>query len=632
MLGFAFWRRQFGADPSIVGRTIFVNSRAVLVVGVVSSGFTGLQPATVDLWLPVEHHAWFFPGSDLLLNPSKKSVLMFGRLRPGLSEAVAEDGLRTLSAEFSREYPGAIGDREWLDCVPAGKAVRLRPSDYSILTFFGALVVLVLAVSLSNAGTLQMARSTVRGHEIWIRVSLGAGRFRIIRQLVTEAVLIASAACGIGLLLSYLGTAIILRSLELPLRVGRGPDWRVAAFAAAVTIVSVALFGLAPAVQLSRHRYGSARARGLFIGIQVMATCVLLIAASLYARGLQRVLTTPHGFEFRDVVAVDPALNSRGYSKEMALVQLAELRRRAEAVPGVRGASVCALLPLSFKSWINGIQGSTGSSVMAHFNSVDPAFFDTMRIALLRGRTFNPGERKAAIVSESLARKAWPGEDPIGKRVTDQGRVVVGVAASARTNALRDGDAVEIYFPVADTNPWVGGGVLLVRTDGPPKRFLPAIRSALQSPNDPPFRFDLLSNLFDSATEGTRKGAAVIAFTGFLTLALAAMGIGGLLSYAVSQRTKEIGIRIALGASPACIVRLVLAQSLRPVGIGLACGLVAGYAISQPLKAQIYGLSRLDAPSYAAAAALLAMAAAIAALFPIRRALRISSAEALRQE
>ncbi len=186
---------------------------------------------------------------------------------------------------------------------------------------------------------------------------------------------------------------------------------------------------------------------------------------------------------------------------------------------------------------------------MASVNAVDPDFFETMRISILRGRTFHSGERNAAIVSESLARRAWPGEDPIGKPIRD--RFIVGIAASARTIELRDGDAVELYYPLAGADPSVRGGVLLIRTGGPPGAHLPAIRAALQSPGDPPLRFDLLSTLFESATEGTRKGATVIGLTGVLALALAALGTGALLSFAVARRTREIGIRVALGATQA---------------------------------------------------------------------------------
>ncbi len=631
VLSYGFWQRQFAADPSIIGRVLHVNRQPVVVAGVAGADFTGLQPQMVDLWLPIEHHAWFYPGSDLLNNPSKTPVQMFGRLLPGLTAAAAEDGLRPLAAECRRQYPRTMGEHEWLELVPAGYALRLPPSAYGVLAFFGTLVLLVLAVSISNAATLQIARAAARGHEMWIRSSLGAGRGRIARQLLTEALLVASCACGSGLLLSYAGTAVLLRSLELPLRVGLDFDWRVVLFTAALAFASALLFGLAPALRLPKRRTGRSRIRGVLIGAQVAATCVLLLVAALYVRGLQHALGTSPGFEIRSAVSIDPALYERGFSPATAPPQLDELLHRARAVPGVLAASVCTVPPLGGRSWTDDVAGASHRRVRAHTNAVGPEYFDTLRIPILRGRTFHPGEREAAIVSEALAKRAWPGEDPLEKRLED-GRTIVGVAANAHTVALRDPLAVEIYYPFAGAGSQAATGVLIVRTAGEPGRFLPAIRRALQQPGDPPLRFDPLTSLFADATEGTRKGAAVIGFTSVLALALAALGIGGLLSYAVSERTREIGIRVALGAMPRGIVWLVLREPLRPLAIGLACGAAAGYAISLPLRSQLYGLSLLDVPSYAAAAALLTAAAAVAALPPIQRALRIGAAQAVRQE
>jgi hypothetical protein len=279
---------------------------------------------------------------------------------------------------------------------------------------------------------------------------------------------------------------------------------------------------------------------------------------------------------------------------------------------------------------MEGVETPSGH-VNAHVNAVQPEYFQTMRTAILNGRTFRPGERKAVIVGDSLARRAWPGENPVGK-VMANGRLIVGVAASARTMALRDGGATEMYYPFGDGDPGLSGAVLLIRTAGDPHAFLPAIRAAVTSPNDPPPQIDLLSDRFEQVTSGTRKGATAIGLTGLLALVIAATGIAGLLFYAVSQRTREIGIRLAIGATGRDIVTAVLSKAARPVGAGLVLGAAAGYVVSILMERQIYGIGRLDPPAYAAALCVLLAAAALAAAFPVWRALHVNAVDALRHE
>jgi predicted permease len=629
VLSHDFWRRRFAADPGIIGHTIRVNRRTATVRGVLSAGFSGLRPSSTDLWLPIEQHPLFFAGSDLLRNPARKEVVMFGRLGPGVTRAAAESALKPVWEELRRQQPGHTGRSERLVAEAGGYAMRISPHDYGLLLFFGVLVLMALAISAANAAVLELARAVARRPEIRIRASLGASRLRILRQLLTESLLVCCGATAAGLAISFFGTGLILQSLEIPLRVYQDLDWRVAGAAAVLMVFVTLLFGLAPAIHLSRGRAGGTRTQTLLISVQVTASCILLIVAGIYARGLHRVLTTPQGFEIERVFSVNPLLAERGFTAARARLELDELSRRASEMPSVRSAAVCTMLPLSADYWKEEVRGN-GRSVTAYANAVSPRFFETMRIAILHGRVFRDGETGVAVMSESLARKVWPGEDPIGK--TANGLAVVGVAANARTNALRDGDAVEVYYPLDHAQAGLARAVLVIRTTGSPAQYLPAIRARLQPANAPPLRVDLMTTLFAERTEGTRKGSVVIGATGLAMLLLTAAGIGGLVSFGVSQRTREIGIRVALGASAGVVMRLALTSCVVATGSGIACGAGAGYLLSSLLRTQIYGLSRLDAGAYTGTAGLILLVSAIATIAPVMRAISINPARALKQD
>lgn len=627
LLSYAFWQRRLGADPAIVGRTIHLNRVPVTVAGVAPYDFAGLDMESADLWLPVEQHALYYPGSDLLTAENRRPVQVYGRLRPGLGVSTARAGLEPLWDLWHREHAAAASRREGLEVVAAGHLGRFGESSYGSVAFLTALVFVVLAISATNAGTLQIVRAAARQHEMRIRVSLGAGRLRLIRQLLTEALVISAASCGVGLLLGCVAGNAILRSLDLPFNIQSALDTRLVFFTAGLTLLASLLFGLAPALQLSQGRQHATRFRSLLVGAQVAASSVLLIIAGLYLHALQRVTTTPAGFEFRDVVAVDPALYDLGYSPDAARIKMRLLLDAAQKVPGVRGAALCLITPFGQRQWRQEVRDASGAVVQTYANAVNAEFFSTLKIPILRGRVFREAERDALIVSQSLAGRLWPGEDPVGKRLKDG--VVVGVAGNARTLTL-DPAASEMYFSLAGQAAAASSSVLLVRTAGPPAAFIPALRVVLSAANEPAPGFDSLAALFEQRIEATRKGSGVIGAVGLLTLALAAIGIAGVLSYAVSQRTREIGIRVAIGATARDIALSVLRQCAGPFGLGLVCGSFGGAAMSTLLGSQLFGLSRLDPAVYCGTAIMLTATGMLAALAPVLRALRIHPAAALR--
>jgi predicted permease len=634
VLSDSFWRKRFGADPSAIGKEIRLNRKPVRIAGVAPVGFTGLAATegAVDIWLPLAQHPYLFESSKLLAGDGE--VQMYGRLKPGWTPRAAEAALQPLMEAYGSGQGAGIWNNARLEAVPGGYATRLTSRDGTIVLFFGSLVVLVLAVSGSNFGALQLARLTAREREIAIRTSLGAGRLRIARQLLTETLLVALLASATGMAASFVGGGLLLRSLEIPRQIRPVLDWRMGFFALCLAGSLAALFGLCAAGRSAPPRRRTGRTRMTLVGVQVAASCTLLILAGLYARGLQRVYSAGAGFDYRHVLLVDPGLQIQGLNAAAAGVELARLQAALASTSGVRRVALCSVAPLGGGQWLETVAGGvTGPPVNAQVNFVEPEFFPALRIPILRGRNFRSGDRDVVIVGESLARKLWPDRDPIGMPYRpDRTARIVGVAASARIVALRDGTATELYYPFP---PQVDGGprgVALVESTGSPASLIGALRAALGPMASPALTIEPLENAFARATEGSRKGSVAIGVLGGIATALAMIGLGGMLSYAVSRRTKEIGIRIALGAAPAGVVRLVLLDCAKPILAGLVCGTAGGMALSGVLRSQLYGLSQLDPPTYLGALAVLMGAALLAAFWPARRAMAVNPTDALRSE
>ncbi len=631
ILGHAFWQRRFGGDPAVVGRTIRLNGKPVVIAGVAPYDFTGLEPASTDVWIPMAQTPYLFEGSRLLEDFSATGVAMFGRLKPGVSPAAAENGLRPLVDELRKQHPEYVWEGEWLTARPGAYAVRFDRSDWRSLIFFGSLVLLVLAAACGNVGSLQLARAVNRDREMHLRASLGAGRWRIVRQLLTESFLIALLASAAGWALSFAAASYMLPVVGAPPWIRLSADWRVALCTFALALLATGLFGVAPALQAARRRTSRTRARTWMVGAQAASSCALLILSGLCVRSLNRVFTVDLGFEHKHVLSIDPKVEEHGFTPAAAAAALSDLKENLRRAPGVVTVSMCSIAPLGDSMWMQGVDEAQG--IVSVANAVDPEFFAAMRIPIKRGRNFRPGERNAVIVSESLARRRWPGEDPIGKLYDKNERtIVVGVAGNARTIALRDGQSMEVYHSFPSDAAGVRGGSLLVRTEVGPSTAIPALRQILASRTRSVPRIDLLEDRFRQKTESSVKAAAVTGAAGGLALMMAAVGIAGLLSYTVSQRTKEIAIRVALGAKRSVVIRTVLGQVMSPVLGGVLCGTAAGAVLSAAIKRQLYGLSQFDPASYAGAIGTLAVAAGVAALLPARKALAVNPSDALRHE
>ena len=477
VLSFGFWQQRFGANPSIVGSNIHLNKKSATVIGVAPHAFASLGYQYPDVWLPITQQAYFVEHSKVLTDTSGGNVEMWGRLAPGVTANVAEQELLVLTNELRKQYPKNIWDHEFIKTDPGGHIQVVKPEMYQVMAVVGALTLLILGVACANLGGLLLARGVTREHELGIRVAIGASRHRIFRQLFTENLLLALLGSAAGLALGYVVLRVVLVKLEAPAWTSAAPDWRVFLFAVGMAVAAAVFFGLAQPPQISRRRRSKAIARQMLVGAQVAASCVLLIVAGLLVRATQHVMSTNPGFGYEKVLSIDPELASHGYSPIAAQAYMNELKDRLRAKPGVKSVSLSRMPPLgNVVSYMTVDIG--GRPVNVYPNWVDPEFFQTMEIPLVRGRNLLAGEANAVIVSESLARKQWPGEDPIGRRLW-QNDTVVGVAGNARLNAMNDGDTAEMYWAAQVTD--MPAMTLLVKAEGAAETLPPSVKSIAEN-------------------------------------------------------------------------------------------------------------------------------------------------------
>ena len=627
VLSQGFWQRRFGADPSIVGKSLRLNSKPVVVIGVVTGEFSGLGLGGPDVWAPISQAPYLFNASHLLTDFTNTGlyVQMWGRLQPGVTPAVAEEELQSLAAELHRLHPNDTWEKERLPSEPGGYALTMgRVAPFFAL--FAALGLLILVAACITLGSLLLAQGVAREREISIRASVGASKARLVRQFLTESWALALLGAAAGLLLAWFLQRALMLWADAPTWLHPTPDWRVIVFAVGMGFLATFLFGLAPAWQIARQRHRAAKVRQFLLAVQIAASCVLLIVAGLLVRALHHAVTTSPGFAYSQVISIEP--NFHGDPAESARLYFDTLRSRLLTVPGVESVALVSNPPLGHR-WTVAKTKVAGRSVDIHMNNIDSAFFKTMKIPLLAGRNLRPGDKREIVVSDSLARLEWPGENPVGKRLEND--IVVGVVGSARLVSPEDSDAVELYrFAQPDLMPSM---VMLVSTTRPAESFAPKVALLAQSVNPRVFpEVQWLEISYRQKTEQAGYAALAVGLLGFVALLLACAGMVGLVAYVVSQRTKEIGIRLALGARSWQILTIVLGQFSRPVIAGLLAGTGLAAALSQLLRQELYGISNFDPTAYLAASVFFVAGVAAAALLPAKRALRIDPLKALRYD
>jgi putative ABC transport system permease protein len=667
VLSYAAWKRDFGGDPAIVGRTISLNRHDYGVIGVAQKDFTGADlGGGPDLWVPMMMHDQIQPGFDWYNTRRGLFLAVIGRLKPGVNVAQAQAGLATLGSQLEQEYRKDNEGRN-VRLVPLLTARKDPTGDGQVMLTSSALMgvaLIVLAIACANVTNLLLARSTKRRREIAIRLALGASRARLIRQLMTESLLLALAGGGVGFLVAF-WSKDVLRSL-IPFGFGpnqqsSGIDARVLIFAFVISVLSGLLFGLAPSLQASKSdlvptlkgeitmpvgsRGFRFNLRKALVIVQVALSLFALITAGLFVRSLQKAQGVNPGFNASNVVLMGFNLGREGYAEAQGRNFHRQVVERIRGLPGVVSATVARDRPFG-----GGFQRSVfiegqepppgGRGVLVQTNNIAPGFFDTLGISLLRGRDFAETDSqqspKVMVINEAMANRFWPDQDPIGKRLKlfgDQDyRQVVGIVADSKYNSLTEPRRPFMYIPLLqEYSPQVN---LHVRTSGDSKGMVAALRGEVQSidPSLSVLNVETLTDRIQQSLGGERTQATLLGTGGVLALLLAAIGLYGVMSYSVAQRTREIGIRMALGAGRGNVMGLVLKQGVTLVSAGVVLGLGAAFAITRLLASLLFGVSAVDPITFVGTSAALLFVALLASYVPARRATKVDPIIALRYE
>jgi predicted permease len=676
VLSHGFWKRRFASDASVVGQSVSVNGRPMDVIGVAAPGFQGVEVGrVVDVFVPITMKATLTPTWDDFGNWRSRWLNIFARRAPGVSREQAEAGANVAYRQALNEDMKTLGHwteknrqrflAKHLDLKDGATGMSgLRQQVSAPLLVLMGMVGLVLLIACGNVANLLMARATARQKEVAIRLSLGAGRGRLVRQFLVESVLLALLGALAGVVLATWTGDLLLRALPFEgasQALSPEPDVRVGLFTLVVSLLTGILFGLAPALQLTRPAVAhtlkdeaaaviggsGARLRRVLVVAQVALSLLLLVGAGLFARSLHNLRRLEPGFEAERllVFSVDPPL--AGYDRTRVREFAQRLQQELEATPGVKSAAP-ALNPIMADSvWrstikVDGYTSKEGEDMSPQVNAVAPTYFATLGAPLLAGRDFDArdvqGAARVAIVNETMAKYFWGNESPLGKRFgfARDDRIdieVVGVVRDGKINSMREEIPRLVYVPLNQQEE-ISGLVVYARTSLPEDGVATALRQAVGKLDSalPVYNLKTMQAQISESLFVERMVAALSAAFGLLATMLAAVGLYGVMSYSVARRTREIGIRLALGAPR----QRVLGMVLREVGVlgawGLGLGLPIAIGLAQLLRAQLFGLAPHDPLTIASATLLLACVTVLAGLVPARRAMRVDPILALRYE
>jgi putative ABC transport system permease protein len=659
VLSYQLFSRRFGADPDIVGQTIRLDGEAYQVVGVAREGFD--YPNGTEVWAPL----WFDAETAKLRDRHYLDVI--GKLETGVSVQDARAELDVIADRLAEEYPSANAGRGIRAVSLATAVVDLGTPTF--LAVWQTTTVFVLLIACVNVANLLLARGADRQKELSLQQALGAGRARLVRQLLTENLLLAMAGAALSLPLAWVGIRLIRGGLPAEIQrfvVGWrqiGLDPRVLAFTAIVTVLTTFVFGLFPALRASRadltgalkeggrggtETAGKQRGRGLLVILEVALALMLLVASGLSIRGTLRLTHGDQGYDPERLMTFQITLPERDYDDDAKRLQFSRsLLEGVRGIPAVKSADLSNVIPSSGSNTSRPIdvEGRTIENAserpLADFRSVSVGYFETMRIPLRAGRGFSSADRAdgelVAIVSETFAARHFAGEAPIGRRFRagsddEPFRTVVGVVGDVVQDWFFGGPRPTYYLPLeqqARTSM-----VLVARTEGDPEAITAAVRTEVRrvDPDLPLFNVRTMRKVINDRLIGVRYAAVIMGILGVIALVLAAVGIYGLMAYSVSRRRHEIGVRVALGASHRDVLRLTVGQVLRVTIAGVLIGLLLAYGAGQLMASNLFGVIRLDVVTFAGLASILTLVSIVAGYMPARRALSVDPALALRSE
>ena len=679
------WQRRFAGDPNIIGRQLLLNGHTFTVIGVVPAGFNGLQLGPIhDLYVPMMMQATMRPprggysgemNPDLLQTRNNRWLFTVGRLKPGVSAEQAQASLSLIAKQLAETYEVNQGRSVSVSPFSEGDTPSTRRQLSSVAGLLMAVVGIVLLIACANVANLLLARSSARTKEIAVRLAIGATRWRIVRQLLTEGVLLATLGGAAGLLLAWWVTRYLsaIPPGALPLTPQFSIDRQVLFFTLGLSLLAGVVFGLAPALRASRpalvpalkddaaaffERTRLFGVRNLLVVTQVALSVVLLIAAGLFLRSLRQAQTIDPGFDAEKIVSLPLNINLLRYTKPQGREFYRQVLERVEAIPGVESASVARIAAVSGSSSVRSLliegRGGSGNQVRSEggvassgdaesvrSNVVGPKYFQTMGIGLLQGRDFNSQDIEnhppVVIVNDTFVRRHFPSEDALGKRLSFGGpqgpwREIVGVVRTSKYASLGEAPTPVAYLPLAQNHET--GMTLHVRTKVDPSTVAGAIRNEVQGleRNLPLGNPETMSARVANSLFAARIGAILLAVFGGLALLLASIGLYGVMAFAVARRTRELGIRVALGARPGDVFRLVLRQGMTLVVVGLVIGVGVAAMVTRLLSAFLYGVSTRDTLTFIAIPVLLTLVALLACYVPARRATKVDPLTALRYE
>jgi predicted permease len=668
VLSDAFWRRHFASDPDAIGRDLVLNGDHFTIVGVTPRGHTGTTIVAPDLWVPLTAYAQAMPSESLLRGRENSWLVMGARLEPGVTLAQARTEMNARMAALARAYPDAYRGKglavEHASRVPGEFGDVIIPIIFAL----AAVVGLVLLIACTNLAGIMLARAASRSREVAVRLALGASRGQLVAQFLTESLLVFAAGGAAAILIARVMTQVLasfLPETAVPLAMDFALDGRVLAFAAGLALVTGVLTGLAPALASTRASLvpdlkqqsaggGRQRLRHSFVAVQMGLSLVLLVSSGLFLRAFQAAVDVKPGFDIDpiDIASVDYSV--RGYSDDRTISATEEIRSRLAALPGVARAAVGAVVPLGGDGLGLGTLRVAGASepdsANTDWNVISPEFFETMGLPIARGRAFTSADRAGApdvaIVNETMARRLWPGADAIGQRLetgnfrpghegVDRTFTIVGIARDAKYRWLGDGSRSFIYVPIAQ-QPWRTPNFFLRHEAGlaPGAGLAAGIRGVLKDvdPNLPLVRVMTLRDVADVGLLPQRLAASVAASLGSVALLLAAIGLYGVTAFTVARRAREIGVRVALGATPGRVKSLIVGQALKLTAIGGSVGLLAAIGLARLISDLLFGVSPLDPIAFGTTVVALLLITVVASYVPARRAAHINPIAALRAD